>query len=119
MQRARRSRLTPLLVAVVLAGLASAPSGEASLASGPTVVEMRGLGYQPMTLTVTAGDTVVWINRDIVPHTVTEIEREWTSVEMRTGAKWAWVATNEKGDTTRYYCAYHPTMRGIIVVKGE
>ena len=35
------------------------------------VVEIRGMAFHPEALEVRRGDTVVWINRDMVPHTAT------------------------------------------------
>ena len=35
------------------------------------VVEIRNLEFTPKELTVVPGDTITWINYDLVPHTVT------------------------------------------------
>src|SRR5204862_476961 len=40
-------------------------------ASRTHTVEIRGMEFHPAELTVAVGDTIVWINRDIVPHTAT------------------------------------------------
>lgn len=34
-------------------------------------VEIRGMQFVPASLTVKVGDTVVWTNHDVLPHTVT------------------------------------------------
>ena len=34
-------------------------------------VTMENMRFQPESLTVARGDTVVWVNRDLVPHTAT------------------------------------------------
>ncbi len=79
------------------------------------MVEVRQLRFQPETLTVAWGDTVVWINRDIVPHTVTALDAEWGSDRLEKDATWRHVV--KSNGTVRYYCTYHPTMRGIVVFK--
>ena len=35
-------------------------------------VPIRGFAFEPATLVVVQGDTVVWSNHDIVPHTATD-----------------------------------------------
>jgi len=78
-------------------------------------VAIEGLRFTPETVSVAVGDTVVWDNRDIVPHTVTWIAGEWTSGLMDTGDTSRWIASapGELG----YRCDYHPTMRGIIRIR--
>ena len=55
---------------LALAG-AAAPSRPADPVPQRHVVEIRGMAFHPEVLEVRRGDTVVWINRDIVPHTAT------------------------------------------------
>lgn len=80
-------------------------------------IEIRGFTYLPATLEVAAGDTVVWINRDAVPHTVTGDGQTWDSGNLDAGQTWRMVATSSSGGP--YYCVYHPTMRGAVRVAGE
>ena len=79
------------------------------------VIDMRGFGFAPAQLVVSAGDTIVWINRDVVPHTATSAVGAWDSGEMRTNASWGWVPT--EAGAVDYVCAYHPGMRGTITVR--
>ncbi len=111
----RRGAMTTLIAVLALAGFAFAPAGEANPAPATHVVEVRQLRFQPETLAVAPGDTVVWINRDIVPHTVTALDAEWGSDRLEKGATWRHVV--KSNGTVRYYCTYHPTMRGIVVFK--
>ncbi len=111
----RRGVTTTLIAVFALAGFDLAPAGEANPAPATHVVEVRQLRFQPETLTVAPGDTVVWINRDIVPHTVTALDAEWGSDRLEKDATWRHVV--KSNGTVRYYCTYHPTMRGIVVFK--
>jgi plastocyanin len=94
--------------------LAVACGGEAG--SGPVprthVVEMRGFAFAPAALTLLAGDTVVWRNADIVPHTATS-GGDWDSGSVASGGEWRWVAT---AGEFAYLCSFHPTMRGTLSV---
>ena len=112
----RTGARTLVLAVFALPGFALAYPGRADPTPATHVVEVRQLRFQPDTLTVAPGDTVVWINRDIVPHTVTAVDGEWRSDEMEQDGTWRRVAPQGSG---QYYCEYHPTMRGIVIVEGE
>lgn len=78
-------------------------------------VEMKGMGFAPAELTVAPGDTVVWANRDIVPHTATAETRQFDSGSVSPGAEWSLVV-REPGRIA-YICTFHPTMKAALVVK--
>ena len=105
--------LSPLALAIV--GLSLVHSGGADPVPTRHIVEIRNLQFQPEELTAAVGDTVVWINGDIVPHTVSALDDGWDSGELVKGARWVWIAGS--GGRHRYYCEYHPTMRGSVVVR--
>src|SRR5678815_4741379 len=67
-------------------------------------VEIKQMKFQPAELVVQKGDTVVWINNDIVPHDVTEeSSKAWTSSLLPVGQSWSLVV-NQSSD---YYCSIH------------
>ena len=77
-------------------------------------VEIKEMKFQPAELEVQKGDTIVWINRDIVAHDVTEQpNKAWTSSPLTTGQSWSMVATQ----SADYYCSIHVVMKGKLVVK--
>jgi len=78
-------------------------------------VEITGMAYTPAEVTVAAGDTIVWVNRDIVPHTVTAEARQFDSGSVSPGAEWSLVARGR--GRTSYTCTFHPVMKGAIVVQ--
>lgn len=78
-------------------------------------VEIKGMTYAPAEVTVAPGDTIVWVNRDIVPHTVTGDARQFDSGSLSPAAEWSLVA-RDRGRTS-YTCTFHPIMKGAIVVK--
>ncbi|HEX7315062.1 MAG TPA: cupredoxin family copper-binding protein [Pyrinomonadaceae bacterium] len=78
-------------------------------------VALRGMKNVPATLVVRAGDTVVWKNEDVVPHTATDRGKAFDSGNIEPGGSWSYVA-DRKG-TFFYYCAYHPNTRGRLVVR--
>lgn len=62
-----------------------------------------------------AGATVVWINQDPVPHTVTADDGSFDSGTLATVASTS--HTFNKPGTYAYHCTFHPSMHGTIVVQ--
>jgi plastocyanin len=77
-------------------------------------IMISGMAFQPKDITVNKGDTIKWINQDLVNHCVTEIRNNtWASPPIPSGGSWKMVVTQ----SSDYYCAIHPVMKGRIIVK--
>lgn len=77
------------------------------------VVEIRNMKFNPQILAVQPGDTVTWINSDIVDHDVTDLRRKaWRSGPLRRGETWQKMFR----DSADYYCSIHVVMTGKIKV---
>lgn len=74
------------------------------------IVDMK---FVPETVTVKKGDTVVWKNEDLVPHTV--MGGAIRSEIIKAGESFRWSA--EKTGQSEYMCTLHPNMRGKVMVK--
>jgi copper-containing nitrite reductase len=74
-------------------------------------------GYSPASITVVIGvnNTVVWTNKDSVPHTVTAVDKSFDSGNMNAGDAFTYTFTT--AGTYQYTCSYHPWMKGTVVVK--
>ena len=68
--------------------------------------------YRPARLAVHRGDTVVWVNKDLIPHTATATSKAFDSKVLAAGASWRLTVTS--AGTTDYRCLFHPTMAGRI-----
>ena len=79
-------------------------------------VEMTTLAFTPADVTVAVGDTLVWVNHDLVPHTVTSGEAIASGVIV-SGETFVFVPS-VAGDLA-YVCDYHPNMRGTIRVEAR
>ncbi len=79
-----------------------------------TTVLIQLASFQPDSLTVPAGTTVTWINRDIVRHTVTSTEELFDSGRLGSGESFSYTF-NEPG-TFDYHCTIHPIMQGTVIV---
>jgi len=84
--------------------------------TGPEIhtIEIENMKFQPELVTAHIGDTIVWINKDIVAHCVTGLgSNAWTSSKIANGVSWKMVVSG----STDYYCAIHQVMKGKIVVE--
>ena len=76
-------------------------------------VIMQSMEFRPKMLTVKSGDSIVWVNKDLVPHTATT--DSFDSLNIPAGKSWTYTA-QAKGDFP-YGCTFHPTMRGTLRVR--
>lgn len=77
-------------------------------------VSIQGMAYVPESFEATAGDTVVWSNDDLVPHSATADDRVFDSGSIAGGATWSWVVPVGAGGEHAYHCTYHPTMHARL-----
>ncbi|MBW3630334.1 MAG: cupredoxin family copper-binding protein [Gemmatimonadetes bacterium] len=112
--RALLRKLAPLVPAL-LVGLVA--QGFARADAGPKLhtIEIRGFTYTPEKRVVKLGDVVVWTNRDIVPHTATGKEKGFDSGTLGDGGSWRYTPA-QRGEYS-YDCAFHPNMKGTLVVR--
>ena len=70
--------------------------------------------FSPADLTVHVGDTIVWVNKDILAHTATTVKAGFDSKVIMPGQSWRYTA-RKKGDFP-YACSFHP-MNGQLHVQ--
>jgi plastocyanin len=94
------------MLACVLAPLAAQPGG--------TAVVIDNFVFGPEKLTIKAGTTVTWSNRDDIPHTVVS-PGKFKSKVMDTDESYSF--TFSTPGEYAYFCSLHPHMTGTIVVE--
>ena len=102
----------------VLTSSAAGPSAAAvqeAPKSRTHAVTIDASAFQQPLVTVNAGDTIVWTNRDLFPHTVTALKGSFDSKDIPAGKSWKY--TPKVKGTFDYRCDYHTTMTGVIKVK--
>lgn len=98
-----------------LSGIRPAAAAKASAAAGKHhVVEIRDFIFDPAQLEIASGDRITWINRDIVPHTVTAIDRSWDSGTLERDESWE--IRVEEGMQPDYFCIFHPMMKARLEI---
>ena len=105
---------TPWMVAMALAAGLVLP-GQAMSAGQVHTVRIEGMKFLPERIEVSKGDTVEWVNGDLVPHTVTAASASIESGSIAPKARWRWTAA--RAGETSYACRFHPGMRGTLLVK--
>lgn len=78
-------------------------------------VLIEGTSFNPQSLTVRRGDTIVWTNKDPFPHTVTARNHQFDSRILPEDHSWKYTA-KERGKFP-YFCTLHQTMTGVLIVK--
>ena len=102
-------------MAIALASIAGALASCSPSAPRAHTVSIRNFAFDPAEVAVATGDTVVWSNADVVPHTATATDTVWDSRSIGANGTWRFVA-GARG-RHEYYCVFHPTMKGAIVVR--
>lgn len=80
----------------------------------PTV-HLHGDAFVPSTLTIAAGQTVLFVNDDDDAHTVTATDFSFDSKGLDTNGTWK--HTFAKPGTYKIFCELHPFMKLTIRVK--
>jgi plastocyanin len=75
---------------------------------------MQGFAFSPATVTIKAGDTIVFKNFDSVGHTATQNGGGFDTELLGQGQSKA-ITFSQKG-TFDYHCTPHPYMTGTIIV---
>jgi amicyanin len=109
-----RRRAYASRVAFLVAALAAIPFPGAASAED-AAVRINDFAFSPPSLTVKAGTTVTWRNRDDIPHTVKSSTRVFGSGALDTDDTYSF--TFREPGAYQYFCSLHPHMTGKIIVE--
>ena len=77
-------------------------------------VTIQLMKFNPAVLQVNKGDTVIWINKGMVAHTVKSYQdNKFYSDTLQPDKTWKLLVK----DSATYYCTIHPTMQGKLIFK--
>jgi len=96
-------------------GLSFAATAAPPAAAGPVAIAIEGMAYAPAVHHARRGERVTWVNKDLVPHTVTAKDGSFRSPAIAPGAAWSLVAA--KAGSFAYACDFHPAMSATLVVE--
>ncbi len=89
----------------------------ANAAAADTIVTIDNFTFAPAEVSVAPGETVVWINRDDIPHRVVGTDKGFDSKALDTDDRFAFTFSTP-GDYD-YFCSLHPHMIGKIIVRAD
>jgi plastocyanin len=106
-----------LLLALAVPGLLSCSGPGAAAPPRPVThtVTMEAVAFTPPVITVKAGDSIVWINKDPFPHSVAAKAGGFDSLPIEPDHSWT-LTPSARGEI-HYVCTLHPTMTGTIRVE--
>jgi plastocyanin len=107
-------QLLPIATSVVALLWTITPGALAAVSPGAAIVLAREFMFVPTSLTVSAGSTVSWTNKDDEPHTVVSDTALFRSGALDTDESFSF--RFDKPGTYHYACSIHPRMVGTIVV---
>lgn len=81
---------------------------------GSYIVEIKAMQFQPAEIVVHKGDTVLFVNKDMFVHNVTEAKtKAWASQSLSFDDSYRLLVT----ESADYYCSLHPVMKGKLMVE--
>lgn len=80
-------------------------------------VGIARFAFDPARVEVLVGDSITWTNADIAPHTATAEDGAWDTGTLERGGRGR-ITFVEPGEY-RYFCAYHPHMKGSVTVRAK
>jgi plastocyanin len=96
------------IVAALALGTMSVPAHAATIQ-----ITMENLVISPPEATAKVGDTVEWINKDILAHSATARNGDW---DVTMPPKKTVTSVLKKAGTIDYYCRFHPNMKATLTV---
>ena len=76
-------------------------------------VVMENMVVSPAEISAKVGDTIEWVNKDVLVHTATARNGDF---DVMMPAKKTVTSVVKKSGTIEYYCRFHPNMKAVLVV---
>jgi len=122
MKRRNLLLLAAILAVATIAFASAACSSTTTTASeedAPAIamtVHVKDGEFDPREIEIEAGGTVMWINDDVASHDLHFLAPKKLYSGVVKPEK-AWIHTFSAAGTYDYYCDFHNTMKGVVVVR--
>ena len=77
-------------------------------------ITMQDMDISPASVTAKVGDTVEWVNKDVLMHSATARNGDF---DLNLAPKKTGSVVLKKAGTVDYYCRYHPNMKATLKVE--
>lgn len=102
-------------VMLIAFGLASSANAAGHAKKADHVVEIKGMVFSQKNISVKAGETIMFVNKDAAPHTATATDGSFNTGRLKKGES-AMVKIDNAGNFA-FFCEVHPSMKGKVVSK--
>jgi plastocyanin len=76
-------------------------------------ISMENMVIAPLQMSAKVGDTIEWVNKDILVHTATARNGDW---DVMMPPKKTVTLVLKKAGMIDYYCRFHPNMKATLTV---
>ena len=104
-----------LSLTVIACGSSSSSSPDEDLPAIAATVHIVDGRFDPRDLDIEVGGTVMWINDDVASHDLQFIDTPKLYSGVMKPTK-SWIHTFDRVGTYEYYCDFHNTLKGTVVV---
>ena len=98
-----------LVMAALLSSAIAVPAHAATIQ-----ITIDNLVFAPTEVSARVGDTIEWINKDVLAHTATARNGDF---DVTTPPKKTVTSILKKAGTVEYYCRYHPNMKAVLKIE--
>jgi len=103
--------MAPGRIVAIVAALTLAMSVSADAAT--VQITMENLVIAPAEVSAKVGDTIEWINKDVLAHTATARNGDF---DITMPPKKTVTSVLKKAGSIEYYCRYHPNMKATLTI---
>ncbi|HKU05726.1 MAG TPA: cupredoxin domain-containing protein [Bradyrhizobium sp.] len=76
-------------------------------------IVMENLVFVPAEISAKVGDTIEWVNKDVLVHSATARNGDF---DVNIPPKKTVSSVLKKAGTVEYYCRYHPNMKAVLKI---
>jgi plastocyanin len=76
-------------------------------------VVIQNLAFAPAEVSAKVGDTIEWVNKDVLAHTATARNGDF---DVNQPPNKAVSSVLTKSGTVEFYCRFHPNMKGVLKI---
>ena len=98
--------ILPIVTALMLGASVSAHAATIQ-------ITIDNLVFAPAEVSAKVGDTIEWINKDMLAHTATARNGDF---DVTTPPKKTVTSVLKKAGHVEYYCRYHPNMKAVLTI---